>query len=152
MVLWNLSSNIDSLALRLHPVVPINARFAVVDTVLPVGGGKNGQSPVFVPKGTTVRYNIYSMHRREDFYGPDAHLYRPDRWEELRTGWEYLPFNGGPRICVGQQYALTEAAYVTVRLAQQFPILESRDPNSWEENLTLTLCSNNGCKVSLQHA
>jgi cytochrome P450 len=57
---------------------------------------------------------------------------------------------GGPRICGGQQYALTEAAYVIVRLAQQFLILESRDPNSWRVNLTLTLCSENGCKVSLQ--
>jgi cytochrome P450 len=57
---------------------------------------------------------------------------------------------GGPRICVGQQYALTEAAYVTVRLAQQFPILESRDSNYSRGNLTLTLCSENGCKVSLQ--
>jgi cytochrome P450 len=92
------------------------------------------------------------MHRREDFYGPDAQEYRPERWEKLRMGWEYLPFNGGPRICVGQQYALTEAAYVTVRLAQKFPILESRDPGSWKENLTLTLCSHNGCHVSLQHA
>lgn len=43
------------------------------------------------------------MHHREDFYGPDAHIYRPERWIDLRRGWEYLPFNGGPRICVGQQ-------------------------------------------------
>jgi cytochrome P450 len=100
------SFNTDLLsALRLHPVVPVNARFAVTDTVLPVGGGKDDQSPVFVPKGTTVRYNLYSMHCREDFYGLDAHVYRPERWEKLRTGWEYLPFNGwtadlwGSTIC-----------------------------------------------------
>ncbi|KAE8149953.1 cytochrome P450 [Aspergillus avenaceus] len=138
-------------SLRLHPVVPSNARFALTDTVLPVGGGPDGKSPVFVPKDTIVSYSVYSMHRREDFYGPDAEEYRPERWADLRPGWEYLPFNGGPRICVGQQYALTEAAYVTVRLAQQFSVLESRDPGPWEESLTLTLCSRNGARVSLRH-
>merc|ERR1711939_327562 len=50
------------------------------------------------------------------------------RWEHLRPGWEYLPFNGGPRICLGQQYALTEAGYVTSRLCQEFSKIESRDP------------------------
>lgn len=91
------------------------------------------------------------MHHREDFYGPDAHVYRPERWVDLRPGWEYLPFNGGPRICVGQQFALIEAAYVTIRLVQQFSTLESRNPGVWEENLTLTLCSKNGTRVSLKH-
>lgn len=45
------------------------------------------------------------MHRRPDFYGPDAHAFRPERWEENgRHGWEYLPFNGGPRICLGRKF------------------------------------------------
>ncbi|KAL4891415.1 cytochrome P450 [Aspergillus ambiguus] len=138
-------------SLRLHPVVPMNSRKAVNDTVLPVGGGPDGKSPVFVAKGTIVAYSVWAMHRREDLYGPDAHEFRPERWANLRPGWEYLPFNGGPRICVGQQYALTEAGYVTVRLAQQFSTLESRDPGPWEEGLTLTLCSRNGTKVSMRH-
>ncbi|KAL4868957.1 hypothetical protein BDV12DRAFT_168659 [Aspergillus spectabilis] len=138
-------------SLRLHPVVPINSRTAIKDTILPVGGGPDGQSPVLVPKGTIVAYSVWAMHRREDFYGPDAEEFRPDRWADLRPGWEYLPFNGGPRICVGQQYALTEAAYVTARLAQRYSVLESRDSGPWEEGLTLTLCSHNGVKVGLRH-
>ncbi len=92
------------------------------------------------------------MHRRKDLYGEDADEYRPERWENLRPGWEYLPFNGGPRICLGQQYALTEAGYVTVRLVQEFSKMESRDPEPWRENLTLTLCSMNGTKVGLTPA
>ncbi|KIX95653.1 uncharacterized protein Z520_08773 [Fonsecaea multimorphosa CBS 102226] len=141
-------------SLRLHPVVPRNQREAVRDTVLPVGGGKDGLSPVFVPKGTRVCYNIYAMHRRSDFYGPDADTFRPERWEtgRLQPRWEYLPFNGGPRICLGQQYALIEVAYVVVRMAQEFRVLESRDPGPWEESLSLTLCSRNGTKVSLTPA
>ncbi|KAL1846469.1 hypothetical protein Plec18170_009195 [Paecilomyces lecythidis] len=141
-------------SLRLHPVVPRNARQALRDTVLPVGGGKDGLSPVFVPKGTLLCYNLYAMHRRVDFYGPDAEEFRPERWEngQLQLRWEYLPFNGGPRICVGQRYALTEAGYVLVRMAQEYKKLESQDPGPWEESLALTLCSRNGTKVCLTPA
>ncbi|KAF3490783.1 n-alkane-inducible cytochrome P450 [Arthroderma uncinatum] len=141
-------------SLRLHPVVPVNDRLAMRDTVLPMGGGKDGLSPVFVPKGTLFSYNVYAMHRRTDLYGADAEVFRPERWEDgrLQPRWGYLPFNGGPRICLGQQYALTEAAYVTVRMAQEFQVLESRDAGPWEESLTLTLCSLNGTKVSVTPA
>jgi len=139
-------------SLRLHPVVPSNSRMALTDTVIPLGGGADGQSPLFVAKGTIVIYTTYAMHRRTDFYGEDAEEFKPERWENLRPGWEYLPFNGGPRICLGQQYALTEAGYVTVRLCQEFMGLESRDPEPWKENLTLTVCSKNGTKVSLTPA
>ena len=120
--------------------------------MLPLGGGSDGKSPVHVEKGTLVLYNIYVMHRRKDLYGPDAEEFRPERWETLRPGWEYLPFNGGPRICPGQQYALTEAGYVTVRLLQEFKAIESRDPNGWEELVTFTTTSKNGTKVSLTPA
>lgn len=136
-------------SLRLMPVVPANSREAVRDTVLPLGGGPDGKSPLLVTKGTVVSYSPWSMHRREDFYGPDALEFRPERWETLRPGWEYLPFNGGPRICVGQQYALMEASYATIRLMQTFPRIESRDEREWREWLTITLSSGVGCKVAL---
>jgi cytochrome P450 len=139
-------------SLRIHPVVPGNSRLAIRDTVLPLGGGPSGQAPLFVPKGTMVGYSPYTMHRRKDLYGPDADEYKPERWENLRPGWEYLPFNGGPRICLGQQYALTEAGYVTVRLVQEFAKMESRDAGPWEEGLTLTCCSLNGTRVGLTPA
>ncbi len=105
------------------------------------------------------------MHRRKDIYGPDADEFKPERWssegvlsEELRNegpkgplrpGWGYLPFNGGPRICVGQQYALTEAGYTIVRLLQHFGLIENRDPGEWVEGYGLTLCSGEGTKVGL---
>ncbi|KAJ5273134.1 hypothetical protein N7478_008259 [Penicillium angulare] len=138
-------------SLRLHPVVPRNQRKALRNTVLPVGGGKDGLSPVFVPEGAFVSYNVYSMHRREDIYGPDAEVFRPERWEDgkLQPRWGYLPFNGGPRICIGQRYALTEVGYVLVRMVQRFRTVESRDSGEWEESRGLTMTSKNGAKVAL---
>lgn len=36
-----------------------------------------------------------------------------------------MPFNGGPRICIGQQFALTEMGFTIVRLLQQFERVEN---------------------------
>jgi cytochrome P450 len=142
-------------ALRLYPPVPTNARWAKRNTVLPTGGGPDGKSPVYVAKGTIVAYSAYSLHRRTDIYGSNAGDFVPERWAHdapggpLRPGWGYIPFNGGPRICVGQQYALTEAGYAIVRLCQIFKGLEYRDQGPWKEGLGLTLCSGEGTKVAL---
>lgn len=90
--------------LRLTPPVPLNFRVATKDTSLPVGGGPDRKSPIYVKKGMIVAYSVYAMHRRTDFYGPDAHLFRPERWQNARRSWDYLPFNGGPRICLGREF------------------------------------------------
>lgn len=77
-------------------------------------------------------YSVYVTHRDTKVYGKDANEFRPERWFEPETrklGWSFVPFNGGPRICLGQQFALTEASYVTVRLLQEFGHL-TMDPNT----------------------
>lgn len=90
----------------------------------------------------------------------DAEEFKPERWLDdpttgrkgLRPGWEYLPFNGGARICLGQQFALNEASYTTIRLCQAFSDIESRDAGVWTESLTLTCVNFNGAKVALKPA
>lgn len=116
--------------LRLHPLVPENLRRAVRNTTLPQGGGPDGKSPTYVRAGQEVAYNVHMMHRRRDLWGLDANDFRPERWETHKPGWEYLPFNGGPRICLGQQVALTEAGYVIVRLLQRFDKLANLDKST----------------------
>lgn len=111
--------------LRVNPVVPVNFRTAIRDTVLPRGGGPDESQPVLVPKDTVVAYSVYTLHRDEAFWGADSEEFRPERWAEHRSRtWEYLPFNGGPRICLGQQFALTEAGFTIVRLMQTFSGIE----------------------------
>ncbi|KUJ19721.1 n-alkane-inducible cytochrome P450 [Mollisia scopiformis] len=139
-------------SLRLRPVVPANTREAIRDTILPRGGGEDGCSPMFVKKGTHVYYSVWSMHRREEFFGKKTEEYIPERWEGLKLGWEFLPFNGGPRICLGQQFALTEASYLTVRLLQKFSRIEARDSRPWTELYTLVAYSKHGTLVSLTPA
>ncbi|KAK6457023.1 cytochrome P450 52A6 [Scheffersomyces xylosifermentans] len=138
--------------LRLYPSVPINFRCATKDTVLPTGGGMDGQAPIFVPRGTTVAYGVYFTHRLEEHYGKDANEFRPERWFDMkRLGWAYLPFNGGPRICLGQQFAITEASYIIVRLLQMFPNLVSKDQGIYppRKAVQLTMCHQEGVHVQM---
>ena len=124
--------------LRLYPNVPVNSRKAVRDTTLPRGGGPDGTAPVYVKKGQEVGYWVCAMHRRKDLWGEDAEEFRPDRWVGRRPGWEFLPFNGGPRICLGQQFALTEAGYVIVRLMQKYDQIVRADDSSLKHAYSLT--------------
>ena len=92
-------------ALRLYPAIPLNGRVALRDTFLPVGGGKDGKSPVAVRKGEAVGFCAYAMHRRKDIWGEDADEFRPARWEGKKLGWEFVGFSGGPRVCLGREYS-----------------------------------------------
>jgi cytochrome P450 len=136
---------------RLYPIVPVNSREALVDTTLPRGGGEHEASPVMVPKGSYVAWHMYSMQRRRDLFGHDADTFRPERWLEpgFRPGWAFVPFSGGPRVCIGQNFALTEAMYVVVRLVQGFEI-ERRDGEDWREKFSITCTGLGGCKVGLR--
>jgi len=74
------------------------------------------------------------MQRRPDIYPatsasfPDYLSFVPERWDSWTPrSWTYIPFNGGPRICIGQQFALTEMAYTVVRILQTFERVESRN-------------------------
>ncbi|KAF7861911.1 hypothetical protein EAF04_007792 [Stromatinia cepivora] len=129
---------VNNESLRLFPVVPVNMRYANKDTTLPRGGGKDGNSPIFIPKGATIEYSVHVMHHRKDIWGLDAEEFKPERWEGRKVGWEYLPFNGGPRICLGQQFALTETSYLMVRMLQRFDKIEALNPDEVvKHNLTL---------------
>jgi cytochrome P450 len=119
--------------LRLYPIVPLNVRAAFRDTTLPRGGGPDGKSPIFISKGTQVAYSTMLMQRQVDI--PQVNEFVPSRWIEgigkegkyVPEHWTYIPFNGGPRLCLGQQFALTEIAYTLTRIAQRFSKLENMD-------------------------
>ena len=119
--------NVMNETLRLYPSVPFNVRMALKDTKLPRGGGPDGTAPLPVLKDTPIGYSALVMQRRRDLYPapsanfPDPDIFSPDRWFHWQPKpWLYIPFNGGPRICIGQQFALTEMGYVLTRLFQRF--------------------------------
>ncbi|RJE23140.1 Cytochrome p450 [Aspergillus sclerotialis] len=124
--------------LRLYPAVPYNIRTALADTTLPTGGGPNGDLPITVLKGDVVLYSTLAMQRRADLYPPtsetfaDPGVFSPERWEQWTPkAWHYVPFNGGPRICIGQNFALAEIGFTIVRILQRYQRLEY--VGKWEE-------------------
>ena len=139
---------------RLHLPVSRIKRVALRDTILPVGGGRDEKSPVFVPKGRLVELDLYTLQRDPEIWGPDAHEFRPGRWAAARPLWEakwqYEPFIGGPRICPAQQQVLLQLTYLLVRVVQNFRGIENRDEEiAYVEEMKLTSESRNGAKIAL---
>ncbi|KAK4543249.1 hypothetical protein LTR36_005799 [Oleoguttula mirabilis] len=140
-------------SLRMYPLLANIGRNAKVDSVLPKGGGQDGQQPVAVPKGATVTCNVYLMHRGVEAWGADAWEFRPDRWVGRKLGPEYAPFGGGPRVCIGQQLTITEISLLIVRMMQRFS--EIRAPEGQDDlakGYRAVLAPKNGVKVRLRRA
>ncbi|EDR04959.1 uncharacterized protein LACBIDRAFT_303883 [Laccaria bicolor S238N-H82] len=107
-----------------------------------------GSKAFYVPANTRVLYGVFLMHRRTDLWGPDALEFDPDRFLDERlhkyltpNPYIFTPFNAGPRICLGQQFAYQEASFFLIRLLQQFtgfslaPVAQpegTRPPESWK--------------------
>ncbi|KAL8816964.1 MAG: hypothetical protein Q9223_004113 [Gallowayella weberi] len=140
-------------ALRIASIVPNTARSAACDTTLPHGGGPEGTDPVFVPKGTVVFLAMFSLHHRADIWGEDVEEFKPERWDNRDRTWEFNPFGGGPRACIGQQFAITEVSYVAVRLIQQFDDIRFMDDaGRILYKTTIHNKSANGVKVRLHRS
>ncbi|KAG2354387.1 cytochrome P450 [Suillus spraguei] len=130
--------------LRLFPAVPFDVRENIHDTTLT--SPEHEKKPLFIPRGTTICYSVFLMHRRTDLWGPDALEFDPDRWLDERVKkylipnpFIFLPFNAGPRICLGQQFAYNEMSFMVIRLLQNFsavtlsPEPAMRPPAWWAE-------------------
>ncbi|KAL1747391.1 cytochrome P450 [Schizophyllum fasciatum] len=122
--------------LRLYPISPpstnLPRRTSNRDTVLPYKN--SSKAPIFVPTGTRCFYSVYLIHRRTDLWGPDAGKFDPDRFIDERLNkylthnpYIFVPFNAGPRICLGQQFAYNEMSFFLVRLLQNFSAFSLAD-------------------------
>lgn len=86
-----------------RPKPPANARFAARDIMRPRRRGPDGNGPILVPKGKTVGFVLHLLHRRKDLWGPDDDDFRPERWENKKMDWNFVPFSGAPRICLDRE-------------------------------------------------
>jgi cytochrome P450 len=109
-------------SMRLYPPAWIIGREAARDVELAGGYA--------IPKGTTLFVCPLVLHRRAEYYR-DPLAFDPDRWLEADVPpFAYVPFGGGARRCIGEEFAWMEGAIVLREVAQRwrFELLSSRHP------------------------
>ncbi len=106
-------------SMRLYPPAGAFARYAIAEDEI---GGYS------IAKGAYVLMFPATTHRHPDFWEqPD--VFDPERFEPSRAAgrhrFAYFPFGGGPRVCIGNQFALTEAQLIlaTILPRYQFHLL-----------------------------
>ncbi len=97
---------------RLTPSAPGFIRWLRYDTKL---GDR------VIPAGAAVLPNIYLTHRKKEIYGEDADIYRPERWLEGRkfAPYEFFPFGGGRRACIGMNQARQQLRIIFAEFARR---------------------------------
>ncbi len=130
-------------SMRVYPPVYLIGREAT--TELELGGYR-------VRKGCTVFMSQWVMHRDPRYFGPDPEVFRPERWldglAKRLPKYAYFPFGGGPRVCIGNTFALMEAAILLATVGQQYRF--TIDPGTVVGlNPQITLLPSNGIPATL---
>jgi cytochrome P450 len=95
-----------------------------------------------LPKNALCRPFIYSTHHDPRWF-PEPEKFDPDRFlpehEDSRPQFAYCPFGGGPRVCIGQHFAMTEMILATSMITRQFDLsaVPGQKPIELAQNLSL---------------
>ena len=104
--------------MRSRPVIPVIGRRVALPWRL---------GPYAVPADTPVAMSILLLHHRDDLY-PQPFAFRPERWLGRKPGtYEWIPFGGGIRRCLGAALAMAEQRVVLEAMARRLD-LEAEDP------------------------
>ncbi|MCX7961432.1 MAG: cytochrome P450 [Burkholderiales bacterium] len=100
--------------MRLYPPAYVFSRRALAEDRL---------GPYRMPAGAHIVISPYALHRRPDYW-PEPEAFRPERFapgeERARPRYAYLPFGGGPRVCIGNAFAMMEHAIVLCAIARRW--------------------------------
>ena len=81
-----------------------------------------------LPKGSNLLFSVYEIHRHPDFW-KDPEAFIPERFldENTKFSKNYYPFGAGPRMCIGNNFAMYEMSLAIIALVEQFEIKEKKD-------------------------
>lgn len=118
-------------ALRLYPPAYIFGRQAIRDVTL---------AGIPIPKDTIVTVSTHALHRNPTVFS-DPEAFRPERFtpeaEARLPKFAYLPFGGGARVCIGNQFALMEGQLILATIAQHARFEPMQDHVELDPQVTL---------------
>lgn len=128
--------------MRLYPPVWITERAAIEDDEV---------DGISIPKGMTVVPYIYGTHHSKDLWeNPEQFIperFSPEKRKE-HTAYCYLPFGGGPRFCIGNNFAMMEMQLITTQLIQRYNF-ETVKSHNVEPKPIITLRPKDGIKMTI---
>ncbi|CAI5958947.1 unnamed protein product [Closterium sp. NIES-64] len=161
-------------ALRLYPQPPLLIRRALANDHLP-SGYKGNPEGYNLPKGTDLFVSVFNINR-SPHYWENPEEFRPERFLERRSGdgipgWDgydpdrlagalypnevvsdfaFLPFGGGPRKCVGDQFALMESTVALAMILRRFNVRLDGPPEDTEMVMGATMHTKSGlwCRLT----
>jgi len=131
--------------MRSRPVIPIIGRRVAVPWQL---------GEYVVPAGQGVSISILLVHHREDLY-PDPFSYRPERWLDHEGGrapgtYEWLPFGGSTRRCLGAALAMAEQRVVLEAMVRRLDLEADRPEPEHAHHRNVTMIPARGARVILR--
>jgi cytochrome P450 len=124
--------------MRNRPVIPIIGRRVQVPWRL----GDYGVEP-----GTAIAMSILLVHHREDVY-PDPFSFRPERWLGRKPGtYDWIPFGGGIRRCLGAALAMAEQRVVLTTMARRLDLVADRPAPERAMHRNVTMIPSRGARV-----
>jgi cytochrome P450 len=158
-------------ALRLYPEPPVLIRRARTEDILPAGGSSLKQG-VKVLRGTDMFISTWNLHRSPDLW-EDPEAYDPTRWDrpfknagvegwggynpdkvtglypnEIASDFAFLPFGGGARKCVGDQFAMMEATVTMAMVINNYDFTFAIPPEEVGMKTGATIHTMNGLQMT----
>lgn len=108
--------------LRVYTIVPLTGRQTTADTKI---------GNITYCKGVTLWVNMYGLAHDEKFF-PEPEKFMPERFTKDRQKdlppYSFIPFSGGPHICIGRKFSLLLMKVLIIVILQKFNV-RLRDPN-----------------------
>jgi cytochrome P450 len=137
-----LADMVVSESLRLYPPAYALGREAVNDCTI---------GEYSVPAGASVFMSPYVVHRDARWFD-EPERFLPERWAgnaaQRLPRFAYFPFGGGPRICIGNRFAIMEAVLLLTCMVRRFRF-KLHDPDSVAFFPTITLRPANGMRMTV---
>jgi len=128
-------------AMRSRPVIPVIGRRVTVPWRL---------GAYAVPAGTAVTMSILLLHHRDDLY-PDPFAFRPERWAGRKPGtYEWIPFGGGIRRCLGAGLAMAEQRVVLSEMARRLDLAAAEPEPEHAKHRNVTMIPARGARVVIR--